>query len=205
MSRRFVMGVRGSFAKNDPEAGIVPQTERREPYKPTQPVELLMGETEMALFPDDGFKITCTSSDKAGRFTQFYSLDINPKSWEKELANARTFCFFEEIEYLIKNGLIRGGSLENAVVIRDDAVLTTEPLRYPEEFVRQQDAGYYRGRSRCRGGRCRAFDRGEAKSRGVLRDDAVDPGADAKADSRGTDGPCHTRGVGCHRGGNATC
>src|SRR6185436_14194162 len=38
----------------------------------------------------------------------------------------------------IKNGLIRGGSLENAVVIRDDAVLTNEPLRYPEEFVRHK-------------------------------------------------------------------
>jgi UDP-3-O-[3-hydroxymyristoyl] N-acetylglucosamine deacetylase / 3-hydroxyacyl-[acyl-carrier-protein] dehydratase len=126
------------FCKMIQEAGIVPQTERREPYRPTQPVELLMGETEMALFPDDGFKITCTSSDKHGRFTQFFSLDLNPKSWEKELSNARTFCFFEEIEYLIKNGLIRGGSLENAVVIRDDAVLTTEPLRYAEEFVRHK-------------------------------------------------------------------
>ena len=39
------------------EAGIVPQTEfGAEPYKPTQPVELLMGETEMALFPDEGFE-----------------------------------------------------------------------------------------------------------------------------------------------------
>ena len=46
---------------------------------------------------------------------------------EKELSHARTFCFYEEIEYLIKNGLIKGGSLENAIVIRDDAVLTTEP------------------------------------------------------------------------------
>ena len=46
--------------------------------------------------------------------------------------------FFEEIEFLIKNGLIKGGSLENAIVIRDDAVLTTEPLRYPEEFVRHK-------------------------------------------------------------------
>lgn len=126
------------FCRMIQEAGIAPQSERREPYKPSQPVELLMGETEMALFPDDGFKITCTSSDKHGRFTQFFSVEITPKTWEKELANARTFCFFEEIEYLIKNGLIRGGSLENAVVIRDDAVLTTEPLRYPEEFVRHK-------------------------------------------------------------------
>ncbi len=97
-----------------------------------------MGETVMTLFPDDVFKLSCTSCDKQGRFTQFYSLELSPKSWEKELAHARTFCFFEEIEYLIKNGLIRGGSLENAVVIRDDAVLTTEPLRYPEEFVRHK-------------------------------------------------------------------
>ncbi len=126
------------FCKMIQEAGIVPLTERREPYRPVQPVELLMGETEMALFPDEGFKITCTSSDKHGRFTQFYSVEITPRTWEKELSNARTFCFYEEIEYLIKNGLIRGGSLENAVVIRDDAVLTTEPLRYAEEFVRHK-------------------------------------------------------------------
>ena len=97
-----------------------------------------MGETLMTLFPDEGFKITCTSADKDGRFTQFFSTEVTPKTWEKELAHARTFCFYEEIEYLIKNGLIKGGSLENAVVIRDDAVLTTEPLRYPEEFVRHK-------------------------------------------------------------------
>lgn len=126
------------FCRMIQEAGIVPQSERREPYKPITPVELLMGETEMAFFPDEGFKITCTSSDKHGRFTQFFSIEVTPKTWEKELSCARTFCFFEEIEYLIKNGLIRGGSLENAVVIRDDAVLTTEPLRYAEEFVRHK-------------------------------------------------------------------
>jgi UDP-3-O-[3-hydroxymyristoyl] N-acetylglucosamine deacetylase/3-hydroxyacyl-[acyl-carrier-protein] dehydratase len=119
-------------------AGIVAQEERREPYVVSSPIELEMGETVMTLFPDEVFKLSCTSSDKQGRFTQFYSLELSPKSWEKELSHARTFCFFEEIEFLIKNGLIRGGSLENAVVIRDDAVLTTEPLRYPEEFVRHK-------------------------------------------------------------------
>src|SRR3954467_3160467 len=97
-----------------------------------------MGETEMAIFPDDVFKITCTSSDKQGRFTQFFSVELSPKTWERDIAHARTFCFYEEIEYLIKNGLIKGGSLENAVVVRDDAVLTTEPLRYPNEFVRHK-------------------------------------------------------------------
>jgi UDP-3-O-[3-hydroxymyristoyl] N-acetylglucosamine deacetylase/3-hydroxyacyl-[acyl-carrier-protein] dehydratase len=126
------------FCKIIQAAGIVPQAEKREPYSPTAPIELETGETVMTLFPDEAFKITCTSADKRGQFTQFYSTEITPKNWERELAHARTFCFYEEIEHLIKNNLIKGGSLENAVVIRDDAVLTTEPLRYPEEFVRHK-------------------------------------------------------------------
>jgi len=119
-------------------AGIVPQDERREVYAVTTPIQFEMGETVMDLFPDENFKITCTSADRKGRFTQFFSVEVNPKTWEKELAHARTFCFYEEIEYLFTNGLIKGGSLENAVVIRDDAVLTNEPLRYAEEFVRHK-------------------------------------------------------------------
>jgi UDP-3-O-[3-hydroxymyristoyl] N-acetylglucosamine deacetylase/3-hydroxyacyl-[acyl-carrier-protein] dehydratase len=126
------------FCKIIQSAGIAPQAEKREPFTPAEPIEMQMGETMMTLFPDDGFKISCTSADKKGQFTQFYSTEITPNTWEKELAHARTFCFYEEIEFLIKNGLIKGGSLENAIVIRDDAVLTTEPLRYPEEFVRHK-------------------------------------------------------------------
>jgi UDP-3-O-[3-hydroxymyristoyl] N-acetylglucosamine deacetylase/3-hydroxyacyl-[acyl-carrier-protein] dehydratase len=119
-------------------AGILPQEERHEPYVVTAPIELKMGESIMTLFPDEAFKISCTSADRQGRFTQFYSLELSPKNWEVELSAARTFCFYEEIEYLITHGLIKGGSLENAVVIRDDAVLTTEPLRYADEFVRHK-------------------------------------------------------------------
>ena len=126
------------FCRIIQEAGIAPLAEKREPFTPSEPIELQSGETVMTLFPYDGFKLTCTSADKQGRFTQFYSTDITPQTWEKELSHARTFCFYEEIEYLFKNGLIKGGSLENAIVIRDDAVLTTEPLRYNEEFVRHK-------------------------------------------------------------------
>jgi UDP-3-O-[3-hydroxymyristoyl] N-acetylglucosamine deacetylase / 3-hydroxyacyl-[acyl-carrier-protein] dehydratase len=131
-------GSSSEFCDMIQNAGIAPQTERREIYKVTEPVEFQVGDTEMALFPDDCFKISCTSTDKHGRFTQFFSIEVTPHLWEKELSRARTFCFYEEIEFLIRNGLIKGGSLENAVVIRDDAVLTTEPLRYPEEFVRHK-------------------------------------------------------------------
>src|SRR5262245_10773077 len=126
------------YCKMIQSAGIAPQAEKRSTWNVTEPVELEVGETVMTLFPADGFKLSCTSSDRQGRFTQFYSVELTPKNWERELAHARTFCFYEEIEFLIKNGLIKGGSLENAVVIRDDAVLTTEPLRYSDEFVRHK-------------------------------------------------------------------
>jgi UDP-3-O-[3-hydroxymyristoyl] N-acetylglucosamine deacetylase/3-hydroxyacyl-[acyl-carrier-protein] dehydratase len=126
------------FCRMIQAAGLATLAEKRDFYTPTSAVELQLGETIMTIFPDEKFKITCTSADRKGRFTQFFSTEITPQTWEKELSLARTFSFFEEIEFLIKNGLIKGGSLENAVVIRDDAVLTTEPLRYREEFVRHK-------------------------------------------------------------------
>lgn len=119
-------------------AGLAAQPETREIFAIKNPVEVLAGDTTLTIFPADTFRISCTSSDREGRFTQFYSFELTPEGWEKEISAARTFCFYEEIEYLIKNGLIRGGSLENAVVIREDAVLTNEPLRYNEEFVRHK-------------------------------------------------------------------
>jgi UDP-3-O-[3-hydroxymyristoyl] N-acetylglucosamine deacetylase / 3-hydroxyacyl-[acyl-carrier-protein] dehydratase len=119
-------------------AGVAPQDEPREVFRLVTPISYQKDETNISVFPHDGLKITCTSADSKGRFTQFFSVEVTPETWERDLADARTFCFFEEIEYLIKNGLIKGGSLENAVVIRDDAILTTEPLRYPEEFVRHK-------------------------------------------------------------------
>ncbi len=119
-------------------AGTVLQNERRNFFRVETPLEVEIGETSMAVFPHERLKISCTSSDRQGRFTQFFSLELTPETWVRELSAARTFCFFDEIQFLIKNGLIKGGSLENAVVIRDDAVLTNEPLRYPEEFVRHK-------------------------------------------------------------------
>ncbi len=120
------------------EAGLQPQSEGRQTYQVTDPIELVVGDTTIVALPHDRLKITCTNADRTGRYTQVHSLEITPETWATELAPARTFCFFEEIETLVKSGLIRGGSLENAVVIREDAVLTTEPLRFPDEFVRHK-------------------------------------------------------------------
>ena len=131
-------GSSSEYVKMIRSAGIVQQAERREIYSVKEPIELELGESVISIFPHETFKITCTSADKKGRFTQFLSIEVNPETWERDLSAARTFCFYEEIEFLIKSGLIKGGSLENAVVIRDDAILTTEPLRYRDEFVRHK-------------------------------------------------------------------
>ncbi|MDG1892808.1 MAG: bifunctional UDP-3-O-[3-hydroxymyristoyl] N-acetylglucosamine deacetylase/3-hydroxyacyl-ACP dehydratase [Verrucomicrobiota bacterium] len=120
------------------KAGVSLQAENREPLKILEPMGVQVGDSILSVFPYDGFKISCTSSDAKGEFTQYYSTIIDPETWETEISKARTFCFYEEIEFLIKNGLIKGGSLENAVIIRDDVVLTNEPLRYADEFVRHK-------------------------------------------------------------------
>ena len=126
------------YLKMIEKAGIAPQAESRESFKIEEAFELQTGESTVTVFPHDRLKITCTSAGGDGRMTEYFSVEITPESWAKEIAHARTFCFFEEIEQLYTNGLIRGGSLENAVVIRDDAILTNEPLRYSEEFVRHK-------------------------------------------------------------------
>ena len=52
-----------------------------------------------------------------------------------EVFNSRTFCLYEDIEAIKKIGLAKGGSLENAVVIKDNEVLNNDGLRNPKEFV----------------------------------------------------------------------
>src|SRR5436189_1645132 len=59
------------FCKVIQAAGITPLAEKRDAFTPSDPIEMKSGETVMTLFPDDGFKITCTSADRRGRFTQF--------------------------------------------------------------------------------------------------------------------------------------
>ena len=53
----------------------------------------------------------------------------------KEIFDSRTFCLYEDIEIIKKNGLAKGGSLENAIVIKEDKILNEEGLRNSKEFV----------------------------------------------------------------------
>jgi UDP-3-O-[3-hydroxymyristoyl] N-acetylglucosamine deacetylase/3-hydroxyacyl-[acyl-carrier-protein] dehydratase len=92
----------------------------------------------LVLLPDDKFRISCTQAGPNNRFTQFLSMEITPAMFEQEIAPARTFVYYEDVESLMEKNLIKGGSLENAVVVRGDAVLSKEPLRFEDEFVRHK-------------------------------------------------------------------
>ena len=119
--------------------GIAAQDVARGVFEVREPlhVETKTGSI-LTVVPDDGFRISCTQVGPGGRFTQYRSLEITPETYEKEIAPARTFTFYEDIEPLLEKGLIKGGSLENAVVVRGDSVLSKEPMRFPDEFVRHK-------------------------------------------------------------------
>ncbi|MDR3406429.1 MAG: bifunctional UDP-3-O-[3-hydroxymyristoyl] N-acetylglucosamine deacetylase/3-hydroxyacyl-ACP dehydratase [Chthoniobacter sp.] len=121
------------------KAGIVEQTASRAEFHVTEPIfiETKAGSL-MTVVPDSAFRISCTQVGPDGRFTQYYSTEITPEIYEKEIAPARTFVFYEDVKPLMDKGLIKGGSLENAVVVRGDSVLSKEPLRFREEFARHK-------------------------------------------------------------------
>ena len=52
-----------------------------------------------------------------------------------EIFNSRTFCLYEDIEIIKKNGLAKGGSLDNAIVVKNESILNKEGLRNNKEFV----------------------------------------------------------------------
>ena len=102
------------------------------------PVSVARGNSSIIALPCDVFKITCTSVDDRGIHTQHLSLTIDPETYQSQIAAARTFTIYEDIEELLKLGKIKGGSLDNAVVIKGDKIISKEPLRFADEFVRHK-------------------------------------------------------------------
>src|SRR5437879_1449722 len=121
------------------KAGVTAQEEPRKFFdvRDTMHVESKTGAL-LVLLPDDKFRISCTQAGPNNQFTQFLSLELTPSIFEREIAPARTFVFYEDVQPLMDKNLIKGGSLENAIVVRGEAVLSKEPLRFADEFVRHK-------------------------------------------------------------------
>ncbi len=120
-------------------AGVVAQEASRRFFDAREPmhVESKAGSL-LVLLPDDKFRISCTQAGPENRFTQFLSTEVTPAVFEREIAPARTFVYYEDVQPLIDKNLIKGGSLENAIVVRGESVLSKEPLRFRDEFVRHK-------------------------------------------------------------------
>lgn len=121
------------------QVGMVEQEAERRLLRIPEPVFVEQGGSKMVIVPDDDYRISCTVKYGATILdTQYLSLTIDRPTFEQEMACARTFCLYEEIAPLMAAGLIRGGSLDNAVVMKDQAVISKDGLRFPDEFVRHK-------------------------------------------------------------------
>ena len=127
------------FVEMVKEAGIQPQEGKREVFQPREVVHVEVGDSLAIVLPSDHLRISCTIQyGRPGLDAQFLSMAVEPESFRTQIAPARTFAFYDEIQFLIDKGLIKGGSLENAVLIRGETVLATAPLRFRDEFVRHK-------------------------------------------------------------------
>jgi len=120
-------------------AGLRRQRARRRYAKVLRPVEVEEGSKRIGVYPSEYFHVTCRINF-AHPLIGEQVMDFNPAvgNYEAEIAPARTFGFLEEVETLRKSGLVRGGSLENAVVMTRDGVMNPEGLRFPDEFCRHK-------------------------------------------------------------------
>jgi UDP-3-O-[3-hydroxymyristoyl] N-acetylglucosamine deacetylase len=120
-------------------AGLTEQPAARRALQIREKVEVLMGDRFMSVEPADGYFIDC-EIDFPHPFIgkQTLAVEIAGRAFGREIAAARTFGFTEEIEALRKANLIRGGSLENAIVLTKEGMLNETTLRFSDEFVRHK-------------------------------------------------------------------
>src|SRR5690349_13976883 len=128
-----------AFAQVLQGAKIVDQKATRRHLKITRPVTLRQGPIELAAVPSDGFRITFTIDyDHQAVGAQTITFDVEEEAFVREIAPARTFVLQRDVEMLQAQGLIKGGTLSNAVVIGDKGVMNDGGLRFPNEFVRHK-------------------------------------------------------------------
>jgi UDP-3-O-[3-hydroxymyristoyl] N-acetylglucosamine deacetylase len=110
----------------------------RRSMRELRPVEMEEGEKFIGVYPDERYRVSYAINfphPAIGR--QRLELELTPENYRRELAPARTFGFLRDVEAMRRQGLIRGGSMDNAVVLNDTGV-ANGPLRFPDEFVRHK-------------------------------------------------------------------
>ncbi|MEJ2154251.1 MAG: UDP-3-O-acyl-N-acetylglucosamine deacetylase [Desulfobacteraceae bacterium] len=132
-------GSAGPFTRMLKSAGIKTQSAPRCFLVVNKPFELSENGKFVGIYPAPHFKVSCLIEfDHPVINTQQYSVVIEGDQFEKQIADARTFGFLYEQEYMKKFGLGQGASLDNVVVVDQNGVLNEDGLRYDDEFVRHK-------------------------------------------------------------------
>ncbi len=168
-------GSAGPFVFLLQSAGIEEQDAAKKFIRIKKEVTVRHGEKVASFLPFDGFKVSFAIDFDhpvfRGRKVDA-TIDFSTTSFVKEISRARTFGFMHEIEYLRSQGLARGGSVDNAIVVDEYRILNEDGLRYEDEFVKHKvlDAIgdlYLLGNSLI--GEYRAYKSGHALNNAVLR------------------------------------
>jgi UDP-3-O-[3-hydroxymyristoyl] N-acetylglucosamine deacetylase len=128
-----------AFAEMIEAAGIAEQPLARRALLVRERVSVEMGARRISVEPSDAYEIDCLIDFKHPLIgVQHRCLTLDNGSFARDIASARTFGFVEEVEALRRASLIRGGSLDNAIVLTKDGMLNENGLRFPDEFVRHK-------------------------------------------------------------------
>ena len=122
-------------------AGVEEQKALKRFIRIKRPVTIKNGDREASFLPFAGFKVSFTIEFDHPAFrdtNSFAEVDFSRTSFIKEVSRARTFGFMHEFEYLRSKGLVRGGSLDNAVVVDEYRIVNEGGLRYEDEFVKHK-------------------------------------------------------------------
>lgn len=124
------------FVRGLSDAGVAIQSATRHEIVIDEMISISDGDRAIIVEPFDGFSLDVAIEFEdclIGR--QSLSLHLDQPCDRARLAKSRTFCRLREVESLREAGLIRGGSLENSIVVDGDRLLNEDALRDPEEFV----------------------------------------------------------------------
>lgn len=122
------------------EAGISYQKEEKEFWPLQKPLFWSKGDVHLVALPSDEYRVSYTLHYPHSPFlrSQYYSFCVEESRFKEEIAPCRTFSLYEEIAPLIEKGMLKGGTLENAILIKDNAVVNPEGLRFADEMVRHK-------------------------------------------------------------------
>ncbi len=122
------------------QAGIAYQDASKEVLRLQTPIFWSKEAVHLVALPSDEFRISYTLNYPHSELirSQFYTFCVNDGTYKSEIAPARTFSLYEEIIPFIAQGKIKGGTLENAVIIKDGFVLNPKGVRFQDEMVRHK-------------------------------------------------------------------